>query len=216
MKKSLLLITAVSALCAAAPAAAQYRSQTGLDTSFDARIAMLQTRLDAGIRDGTIDRREAMSLRQQLRTLARLEDRYAMNGLSNWERADLQQRIRALRMNVRVADNGSYDRFERGRWGDEAYGQWGDSRYQGRGGPDEDIDCQPRGSVGGFIDDLVGRDTCLRIGQRATGNLYAVPSDYRSQYRDGRGVYYRSDGRSIYEIDARTNTVIDIHRMPRD
>jgi hypothetical protein len=26
-------------------------------------------------------------------------------------------------------------------------------------------------------------------------------------YRDGNGVYYRSDGRNIYQIDARTNVV---------
>jgi hypothetical protein len=175
---------------------------------------MLQSRLDAGIRAGTIDRRESMRLRQQLRQLARLEARYSMDGLSRGERADLMQRMRALRMDMRVADNGTYDRYERGQWDDQRYGQWNDQRYDGRGGPYEDVDCQQRGGVGGFIDNLVGRDTCLRIGQRVSGNLYAVPYEYRAQYRDGRGVYYRSDGRSIYEIDARTNTVVGIHRLP--
>jgi hypothetical protein len=41
-------------------------------------------------------------------------------------------------------------------------------------------------------------------------NLYGVPSQYQSQYRDGNGVYYRSDGRCIYQIDARNDTVIRI------
>ena len=78
MKRTFFLLTAVSALCAAAPAAAQYRNQYGLDTSFDARIGQLQARLDAGIRAGTIDRREAWRLRRDSPMLRRLERRYSL------------------------------------------------------------------------------------------------------------------------------------------
>jgi nuclear transport factor 2 (NTF2) superfamily protein len=42
-----------------------------------------------------------------------------------------------------------------------------------------------------------------------------VPSQYRYQYRDGNGVYYRSDGRAIYQIDARTDTVLRVYSMDR-
>jgi hypothetical protein len=42
-----------------------------------------------------------------------------------------------------------------------------------------------------------------------------VPYEYRSRYRDGNGVYYRSDGRQIYQIDARTQTVLRIYAIDR-
>jgi hypothetical protein len=40
-----------------------------------------------------------------------------------------------------------------------------------------------------------------------------VPYEYRDQFRDGNGVYYRSDGRNIYQIDARSQTVVRIFPM---
>jgi hypothetical protein len=42
-----------------------------------------------------------------------------------------------------------------------------------------------------------------------------VPYAYRSQYRDGERAYYRSDGRQIYQIDPRTQTVVRIYAMTR-
>ena len=44
-----------------------------------------------------------------------------------------------------------------------------------------------------------------------SGNLYSVPSQYRYRFRDGNGVYYRSDGRNIYQIDARSQTVLRVY-----
>ena len=208
MKPTIFLITAATALCAAAPAAAQYRGQTGLDTNFDARIGQLEARIDAGMRAGTINRREAWRLRQQLRQIDLLENRYARGGFTRSERMDLQQRIRNLREHVRVADRGAWDRKER-------YGYW-DDEYRGRGGPYEEVVCERRGGVGGLIDTLTGQENCYVVGDRIGAGLYAVPSNYRNRYRDGRGLYYRSDGRNVYAIDARTNTVVEIHRLPRD
>jgi len=207
MNKTLFLVTAVSALSAAAPAASQSRSQYGVDTSFDARIGAMQSRLDAGVRAGTIDRREAWTLRQRLRDVSRLEQRYSLGGFSAWERSDLQARLRSLRQDLRVADNGSWDRYDRYAYEDEG--------YYGRGGPLEDVICERRGGVGGFIDSLTGRDTCYVVGDRIGGDLYAVPSDYSGRYRDSGSIYYRSDGRAVYGIDARTNTVVSVHKMPR-
>lgn len=235
MKTFLLAMTTVPAMCAAAPAAAQYGSQypsrypdqsqnsySDRDVAnFDARIDRLQARLDAGVQRGTISSREAWSLRRQVRDLRRLESQYGMDGISPREQADLQQRMRSVREEIRVADGGAYDRYDRSD-GYGAYANGGyDSRasgngYYGRGGPYEEVDQADvcRSGVSGFIDNVTGRG-CLRVGQRATADLGGVPYEYRGQYRDGGGVYYRSDGRAIYQIDARTNTVLSIYPMGR-
>jgi hypothetical protein len=183
MKRTLILMTAVAGFCAAAPAAAQYRYEARDETSFAGRIDQLQMRLDAGVRAGTIDRREAWRLRRQLSQISGLERRYGYDGFSPWERTDLQRRLRMLRQDLRVADNRTWDRYDRYAWDDKDY------VYRGRGGP---------------IEDWIG----LRVGERVTADLGLVPDSYRARYRDGRGVYYRSDGRMVYEIDARTNIVL--------
>ena len=68
--------------------------------------------------------------------------------------------------------------------------------------------------LGQIIDRVTGNGG-LRVGQQATANLGAVPYAYRAQYRDGNGAYYRSDGRQIYQIDARTHTVARVYAMNR-
>ncbi|TMJ17416.1 MAG: hypothetical protein E6G92_13930 [Alphaproteobacteria bacterium] len=230
MRKMLLLAAAASALGAAAPAAAQYYSapyrtvpsQYGVDNSYDVRISQLHQRLDAGIRAGTIDSREAYRLRRELDDLARVEQRLSYNGLTESERFDLQRRIRSVRQDMRYADGGAWDRNERYGYDDRAYGAYGAGvapygaapGYYGQGGPYEEVVCESRSGVGALIDSVFGRD-CFRVGQRVPSNLYAVPSEYRSMYRDGYGTYYRSDGRAIYEIDARTNTVLSVHPLNR-
>ena len=228
MKKLLLTVTAISALAAAAPAAAQYSSQgnyqnnnqnyqnnnqgnwnAGGGVGISNRIGQLESRLQAGIQSGVIDRTEGREIRMDLRDLRRLERQYSADGLSQTERQDLQQRLRTIRQDIRLADNGQFDR-------DNRYGNWqDDDRNYGQGGPYEEA-CQPRTGVGGLVDTVFGTSSCgLQVGQRATGNLYAVPSQYRNQFRDRNGIFYRSDGRSIYEIDARTNTVVRVHGMNR-
>jgi hypothetical protein len=234
MRTILLAMSGVAAMAVAAPAAAQYSGryadpyrdqgygQAWTGGSFDVRIGQLQAQLDADVRQGVINQRDAWSLRRQLRDLSRLASQYNMDGMSVRERADLQQRLRYVRQQIQVADGGRYnDRDERyGAYDNGAYGQRGtyDNGYYGRGGPYEEADqgdiCQNRGGVAGFVDSMVGAG-CLRVGQRATANLGGVPYEYRGQYRDGGGVYYRSDGRSIYQIDARTNTVLSIYPIGR-
>ncbi len=235
MRRILISMVAVSTLAIAAPAVAQYGYQTNVNAEanfnarFDQRLDALQDRLDAGIRSRAITRVEANSLRAQLRSLNRLHGSYAVNGLTRQERMDLQQRLRAVRQEMRLADNGAYDRYERYGANDDLYG---DDRYQGRGGPydadgdgwddrdcdrDGDVDsgsCDTRrGGIGGLLDTILGGGG-LRVGQRATANLYAVPYEYRERYRDTGAFYYRSDGRQIYQIDARTNVVTRVHPMP--
>ena len=209
MKPFLLAMSTVAALAVAMPAAGQWRGgyDNDADTRFDLRIEQLENRIDAGARAGTINRREAWRLRSQLSQIDRLEDRYARGGFSIAERRDLQQRIRNLRQTVRVADRGSWDRNER-------YGYWeNEDRYLGRGGPIGETACVDRRGFAGLIDDLTGREVCFSVGQRFTGGLYAVPSNYRARFRDRPGVYYRSDGRNIIAIDARTHVILDIDPM---
>ncbi len=220
MNKLLLSMAAVGAIAVAAPAAAQYGYNSdvraGGAVGISNQIAQLESRLQAGISAGVINRAEARELRMDLRDLRRLERQYSYNGFTQTERQDLRQRLRSVRQELRVADNGRFDRDNRyGRW-DDPY--WNEG-YSGRGGPYEanydDVVCENRGGIGGVIDNVLGRDNCynMQVGSRATGNLYSVPSQYRYRYRDGNGVYYRSDGRNIYQIDARTNTVVRIYDM---
>lgn len=95
-------------------------------------------------------------------------------------------------------DDRDYDRD--GRWDDDQQGG-----YQ-----------QPvqRGGIAGVFDQLLGGGG-LRVGQRASGNLYGVPNEYRGQYRDGPNAYYRSDGRQIYQIDPRNDVVVRAYPMGR-
>jgi len=72
----------------------------------------------------------------------------------------------------------------------------------------------PRGGIGGLIDRVLGGGG-LQVGQRVSGNLGPVPYAYRDQFRDGNGVYYRADDRAIYQIDARTDTVVRIYGLNR-
>jgi len=220
MNKILLSMAAVGAIAVAAPAASQTWSNAnaGGGMGISNRIAQLDARLSAGIQSGEISRSEARTLRMQVRQLQRLEQQYSYNGLTQTERQDLQQRLRALREDIRMADNGRYDRDSRyGSWNDPYYNNNG--VYTGQGGPYEQpydtyCDTNTRGGIGGLIDGVLGRNDAncgARVGARAPSGLYSVPSQYRYRFRDGNGVYYRSDGRNIYQIDARTQTVLRVY-----
>ena len=258
MKKIILSMAAISALAVAAPAVAQYPSngyqnnnngyQDGAygNGNIAARVEQLRMRLQAGVQSGAISRQEARPLRLQLQQLSQLERQYSANGISSRERADLQQRMRTVRQQIRIADGGNqarwdgYDRedgYDRdGQYGrNDDFGRDGRGQYRDRvdsnndGYDDRDYDRdgrwdddqqdgygQPvqRGGIAGVVDAIMGGGG-LRVGQRASGNLYGVPSEYRGQYRDGGGAYYRSDGRQIYQIDARTHTIVRVYPMSR-
>lgn len=237
MNKILVTMAALSALSIGMPAAAQYsgprsgsQANAYSNGNISARIQQLHARFDAGVRNGSISRREAAPLRQQLRQLTQIERRYSMNGVTGRERADLQQRMRSVRQQIRTADGGNqarWDRYDRedgyGRWDrsdredgygreyggtdDHDYGRdgnWDDNRYQ-----------QPASTgLGGVVAAILGTGG-LQVGQQAPASLYGVPEEYRNQYRDSRDVYYRSDGRQIYGIDARTRTVARVYGMNR-
>jgi len=102
------------------------------------------------------------------------------------------------------------DRDRDGRWDDE------DERYEDERFDDRDQirNDDGRGLIGQAIDSLTGRGG-LRVGQQVSANLGAVPYAYRGQFRDGNGSYYRTDGRQIYQIDARNHVIVRIFEMNR-
>ena len=216
MKKKFLGIAALPLFAVAGPASAQYNPPTQYqyanqgNTSLSVRIDQLRVRLQAGVQDGSITRREAAPIREQIRQLNQTERRYAVNGLTRQERADLQQRVRTVRQQLRIADNGANGRYA--QWDNEdGYSQQGYNQgyqpyQQGYAPPVQ------QGGIAGILGQVFGVGG-LQVGQRVSGNLYAVPNQYQGQYRDGNGAYYRSDGRRIYQIDARTQTVVRVYSM---
>jgi hypothetical protein len=75
------------------------------------RRLALEARIDAGIRDGSLDRTEANRLLSEYNALVQLETRYAADGrLTTQERTDLRNRYDALSQRVGDArDDGGYD-----------------------------------------------------------------------------------------------------------
>jgi hypothetical protein len=115
MKKILIPIVAVSALAAATvPAVASAQS-------ISERQDRLERRIERGLYNGTLTRHEAYRLRAELREAARLEHRYRRDGLSRWERADLDRRFDRISAQIR------YERHDR----DYGYGYGHDRNYRG-------------------------------------------------------------------------------------
>jgi hypothetical protein len=97
MKKFILMLAGLGIATTALPAAAQSWQPV------NQRQAQIERRIDQGIRNGSLSRREAVSLRGEFRGIARLEQRYRRsNGLSLTERRDLDRRFNALSQKVRV------------------------------------------------------------------------------------------------------------------
>ena len=65
------------------------------------RQATLDRRIDQGVRNGSLSRREASRLRGEFNSLIRLEANYRRGGLNNWERADLDRRFDRLSASIR-------------------------------------------------------------------------------------------------------------------
>ncbi len=78
--------------------------------------AQFDARLDAGVRDGSIDRYAAAELRADYQALVQLESRYAADGrMTAQERAELGRQYQAL--SQRVEQGGGYD-------DDRGYDRW--------------------------------------------------------------------------------------------
>lgn len=117
-KKALLSLLAASAVAIATPTLAQDYGRGHDRGSYGhghgggyggGEYARLAQRIDRAAYNGRISRREAQNLRYQLEEYQRVEWRYRRDGLSNWERRDLQQRLDRIERNLRD------DRRDRGR-----------------------------------------------------------------------------------------------------
>ena len=78
--------------------------------SIAGREAALNGRIEAGMRSGRLTRQEAWRLRADFREIARRADAYRVNGISSWERADLDRRFDRLSQRIRIEarDNERY------------------------------------------------------------------------------------------------------------
>jgi hypothetical protein len=76
--------------------------------SIDQRMAQLDRRIDRGVRDGSLSRREAYRLRSEFQQIARLQARYRADGLNGWERADLDRRFDILSNEIRAERHDQY------------------------------------------------------------------------------------------------------------
>lgn len=111
IKKTLIPALALLAASVALPAAAAQPqhghgrppvyADAGGWNSINARQANLDRRIDQGVRNGSLSRREAARLRSEFGSLVRLEASYRRGGLSRWERDDLNRRFDRLAAQIR-------------------------------------------------------------------------------------------------------------------
>lgn len=201
MKKIFMTMAAMSALAVGAPAFAQQANG-----NIQARVQQLQVQLQTGIQRGSISRQEASPLRDQLRQLVRMERTFARDGISGRERAELQQRVNGLRQQIRFAERNGDNRYgQNGQYQNGQYGEYGQYDRDDRYGRDDDdrYDNDNRNGVG------------LRIGQRVSTNLGGLPNEYRDRFRDGGGYYYRYGNGNVYQVDARTQTIVRVYDARR-
>lgn len=115
MKKALIPVLAIAAASVAVPAAAQhydrydrhdrgdrYEQNRGAWQSISNRKYQLDRRIDVGLRNGSLSRREGRRLENELNRLIRLERSYMRGGLTRWERNDLDRRYDRLAVQVRI------------------------------------------------------------------------------------------------------------------
>jgi hypothetical protein len=213
-----IFLTMAAAICVATPAVAQPWQSRGNQQSVE-----LQAEIDAGVRSGAISPRELVSLRTSLRELSGLERQLGLGGLTGRENATLRQRGNALRQEihfasqtragVRLENGGRYDNEDRANW-DARYDSEHRAAWDSRYASDRDA-AWNSGRQGSFAassrfeasnrGDRFAGD--VRIGQRASRRMVALPDQYRGEFRDSDEVYYRYDSERVYEID-RTNGLI--------
>ncbi|HEY8615545.1 hypothetical protein [Phenylobacterium sp.] len=102
MKKLVTLtLTGAAAALAVSATAASAQPYDGWQ-SINQRQAQLERRIDRGVQRGDLTRAEATRLHREFRQLSRLESRYRVNGLTRWERADLDRRFDRLAAEIRL------------------------------------------------------------------------------------------------------------------
>jgi hypothetical protein len=115
-------------------------------------------------------------------------------------------------------DNGRRGTYDNGSSGDRGYGSGQYDRDRDEATRDDEYRNDGRYGRDDGRDDSYGDDEggdALRVGDRVTGGLYAVPDAYRGRFRDGGSVYYRYGDGNVYQIDARTGVVLRIYPIER-
>ena len=107
MKAIILSLGAAAVLATALPASAQSFARPGNQG------ASIEQRIDRGVRDGSLTRREAVSLRDQLQKIHQLEWRYGRDGVSNREARDLDHRYAELNQKLRFERHDGDNRYGR-------------------------------------------------------------------------------------------------------
>lgn len=118
MKKMMVALGALGIATAVMPAtaSAQYGGGYGGGwRSINERQAIIDERIDRGVRRGCLTRREAFQLRREFRDIMFLERRYRMTapGLTRWEMRDLDQRLDNLSRRVRFECRDGDNRWDR-------------------------------------------------------------------------------------------------------
>lgn len=229
MRTTFMTMAAIAALSVAAPVAAQPRDGHRTDSG------ELQMQIDAGFRSGSISANEVTPLRDGLRQLVQLEQRFSRNGISGREHAVLQQHGNALRQQISLAERTGYDRSSRDRtaWNDR-YDREHRADWESRYARDRDAAWDSRDSRGerfgsGTRFDRPNRGDRFasdarfdrpnrgdrfagdaRIGQHTSMRMRTLPREYREEFRDDENVYYRYDDRRIYQIDRRTDLILGL------
>ena len=111
MKRTILTLAAVASLAAAAAPAFAQGPRPSDWQPLSQRQDNIERRIDDGMRNGQLTRREARQLHQQFNELQRLEARYERDGLNFRERADLQRRYDALSTRVRFERHDDQTRY---------------------------------------------------------------------------------------------------------
>lgn len=216
MKITFLAMTAIAALSAAAPAAAQgWQDNAGQSTA-------LRMQLDEGVRTGAISRRDTPALRDGLRELVVMERQFSLGGITRREGAILQQRGAELGRQIdlaersggyRVANDDSrgawearYDREHRAAW-ETRYLSDRAAQYDGGFSRDPGSASNDRFDRPNRGDRFAGD---VRVGQHVSSRMGPVPVEYRVDYQDNPQVYYGYDNQRVYRVDRRSGLILGL------
>src|SRR3990167_6881347 len=129
MNKTLTLFAAAASVLALSAGTASAQAWS----SINERQATLDARIDAGVRSGDLTRSEAVELRGAFNDVAQLEARYRVDGLSAWEREDVDRRFDALSARIRYDRNDNQERRGNGdgRWdNNDDNGRWDNNNWR--------------------------------------------------------------------------------------
>ncbi|MES2897143.1 MAG: hypothetical protein V4759_13990 [Pseudomonadota bacterium] len=202
MKNKTLTLFAAAAASVLALSAGTASAQAW--SSINERQATLDARIDAGVRSGDLTRSEAVELRGAFQDVARLEARYRVDGLSAWEREDLDRRFDALSARIRYDRNDNQERRGNGdgRWdNNDDNGRWDNNNWRDGQGRWMNIN-QRQAQLDRRIDQGV------RSGKITRREAYRLRTDFQAIARlEAR---YRVNGLSAWErtdLDRRFDTL---------